>query len=233
LDLRVTLQDLYKGKNFEVKIKNQVLCPKCRGTGARTENDVTPCPSCGGRGVKITMHQLGPGFMQQVQSACDMCSGTGKIIKHKCTECKGKKVVNGERMIDVWVEKGMPDGATIEFENQADERPDRAAGHVVFRIVTLPDQRFVRKGDDLHLEMNISLLEALVGFQRSIVHLDGRTVQLKKKTVTSPGEVMRVPGEGMPQHNNSSKNGDLYVRFTIVFPPSLTQQQRDGFAKLL
>ena len=67
LDLPATLEDLYKGRVFEVQVKQQHLCSSCRGTGARKESDVVPCNSCGGRGVVIKMHQIGPGFMQQVQ----------------------------------------------------------------------------------------------------------------------------------------------------------------------
>jgi len=214
-------------------VKNQILCPKCRGTGARREEDVTQCPHCGGRGVKVTMHQLAPGFVQQVQSACDACAGTGKIVRHKCQHCQGKKVVNGERTLDVYIERGMPDGHTIEFENQADEHPDKAAGHLLLKIQTLEHVRFKRNGNDLHLDITLPLLESLVGFTRSITHLDGHVVALKKKSVTSPGEVMKVIGEGMPHHNYASKFGDLHVHFAIDFPTSLTNSQKEGFAKLL
>jgi len=234
LDMRVTLEDLYNGKTFEMLVKNQILCPKCRGTGARKEEDVQQCPHCQGRGMKVTMHQLAPGFVQQVQSPCDACSGTGKIIRHKCPHCSGKKVVNGERTIDVYIERGMPDGHVIEFENQADEHPDKAAGHVMIKILTVEHLRFRRKDNhDLHIDVQLSLLEALVGFQRSIQHLDGHQVLLKKRTVTSQGEVMRVSGEGMPHHNYASKFGDLHVHFSITFPTALSNAQRDGFAKLL
>lgn len=74
MDLRVTLEDLYIGRTFEVKVKNQILCPKCHGSGARSEDDVTQCTSCGGRGVKITMHSLGPGFMQASDVASHVVS---------------------------------------------------------------------------------------------------------------------------------------------------------------
>lgn len=142
-------------------------------------------------------------------------------------------MVKGERTIDVYIERGMADGATIEFENAADEKPDKAAGHIVFKLVTLPHARFRRQNNDLHTEMHISLLEALVGFKRTIESLDGRKVVVKKKTVTSPGDVMRVTGEGMPHHNAASKAGDLHIKFVVDFPQQLSQQQKDGFAKLL
>ncbi len=235
MDIRVTLEDLYQGRMFEVLVKNQILCPKCHGSGARSENDVTQCHHCQGRGVKITMHSIGPGFMQQVQSTCDHCSGTGKLIKHKCSECSGKKVVAGERTLDVYIERGMADGHTIEFEHQADEKPNSkmSAGHIIFKLTTLEHDVFKRSGNDLHMEYHITLLEALTGFKRTFKHLDGHVVNLSRKTVTSPGDVMRVSGEGMPIHNYASKSGDLLVKLIVDFPTALTQQQKDGFSKIL
>jgi len=233
LDLQVTLEDLYNGRTFEVLVKNQILCPKCRGSGARSDNDVVQCHSCDGRGIKITMHQLGPGFMQQVQSTCDVCGGTGKIVKSRCPHCSGKKVVRGDKTIDVYIERGMPDGETIVFDHAADERPDKAAGHIMFKIVTVDHPTFQRKGNDLHYSMHISLLEALVGFSRLVDHLDGHRVTVTKKTITSPGDIMRIQNEGMPHHNYASKMGDLVVQFTVDFPRQLTAAQQQGFASIL
>jgi len=233
MDLHITLEDLYIGRNFEVLVKNQMLCPKCRGSGARNDNDVVNCNHCNGRGVRVTVHQLAPGFVQQVQSTCDMCGGTGKIVKSKCPHCQGKKVVHGEKTIDVFIERGMVDGETITFENQADEHPDKSAGHIIFKLVTIDHSLFRRKGDDLHYNMHITLLQALVGFEDTIEHLDGHRVPIKKKSVTSPNDILKIQGEGMPLHNYASKSGDLFVQFTVDFPKELTPEQQAGFAKIL
>jgi DnaJ-related protein SCJ1 len=163
LDLTVTLEDLYKGKVYEVQLKQQHLCHQCRGTGARKESDIVKCNTCQGRGVTIKMVSLGPGFMQQMQAPCDACQGKGKIIKAKCPKCAGRKVEKGTKKLDVMVEIGMPDGHKIEFENAADEHPDHAAGHVIFTVNTLPHPRFVRKGNDLHVTEQITLLEVSEG----------------------------------------------------------------------
>jgi len=127
----------------------------------------------------------------------------------------------------------MSDGETIVFENQGDEKPDRSAGHIIFKIVTIENPQFQRKGNDLHYNMDISLLEALIGFDRRIVHLDGHFVPIMKKSITSPGDIMKIGGEGMPFHNYASKMGDLFVQFTVIFPKELTVAQQQGFATIL
>lgn len=159
LDLDATLEDLYSGRVYEVLLKQQHLCPHCRGTGAESDSDVVKCSTCQGRGVVMKTVSLGPGFMQQMQQTCEVCGGRGKTIRHKCHVCSGRKVTTGTKKLDVVLEMGMPDGHAIEFENAADEHPDHAPGHVIFTVRTLPHQRFTRQGHDLHVTEIISLRE--------------------------------------------------------------------------
>eukprot|EP01116_Phalansterium_solitarium_P009013 TRINITY_DN23003_c0_g1_i1.p1 TRINITY_DN23003_c0_g1~~TRINITY_DN23003_c0_g1_i1.p1 ORF type:complete len:372 (+),score=141.99 TRINITY_DN23003_c0_g1_i1:129-1244(+) len=231
--LELELRDLYLGKEFEVAQKKQTLCPKCRGTGAKDPDDVKVCPDCKGQGVKVFTQQLGPGFVTQTQRTCDKCNGKGRIAKSQCPFCKGSKVADGEETLTVIVERGMPDGHEIVFEQEADERPDEIPGDLIFKIETLPDKRFVRRGDDLHMNMTISLLEALVGFSKSFRHLDGHSVKVTKEDVTKPGEVFMVAEEGMPKHNWSSELGNLYIEFAIRMPTSVTEEQKAAFRELL
>jgi len=235
LDLPVTLEELYKGRVFEVSVRQQHLCSSCRGTGARKESDVQQCPHCQGKGSVIKMHSIGPGFMQQVQQPCDRCHGKGKLIKHVCPACSGKKVERGEKKLDIHLEAGMVDGAKIEFEHAADEHPDHAAGHVVFTVRTAPHPRFERRGHDLHTTVTLSLREALVGFSRQLAHLDGHLVTLTSRpgAVVAHGDVARISGEGMPHHNAASQRGDLLVRYEIAFPNTLDKAQKEALAKIL
>jgi len=233
VDLQATLEDLYVGRVVEVSVKHQVLCPKCRGSGAKSEDDVKTCPVCKGKGVKITQHTLGPGFVQQMQSTCDRCNGKGKIASSTCPHCAGKKVVSGQNVLDVYIEAGMPDGHVIPFENAGDENPDKSAGNINFKIATAPHSRFRREGDHLHMTMTISLLEALVGFNRVVRHLDGHDVTIANSKIIEHGHVMTIKGEGMPHYNYRSKKGDLFVKFAVEFPRHLTPEQRKGFSSLL
>ena len=65
--LRVTLQDIFFGKQMEVKYTKQGLCPHCRGNGAEDSDSVKKCDQCDGRGFVLRRFQVGPGFFQQVQ----------------------------------------------------------------------------------------------------------------------------------------------------------------------
>lgn len=233
IPLEVTLKDLYLGQEFKVAHKKQVLCPKCRGTGAKDPDDVHVCPDCKGSGTKVYTQQLGPGFMTQTQRTCDKCGGKGKIIKSTCPFCSGKKTSVDEDYFTVTVERGMPNGHAIVFEQESDEAPETTPGDVIFKIKTAPHKRFERRGNDLHLKMNISLLEALVGFSKNIKHLDDHDFVVKKEEVTKPGEIIKIDGEGMPLHNYPTETGDLYVEIGIKMPSKLTEEQKEGFKRLL
>ena len=132
---------------------------------------------------------LAPGFIQQMQTTCDVCSGKGKIIKSTCSVCAGKKVKRGGVEVTVSIEKGMADGQTINLERQADESPDHSAGDLIFTIQTQPHPVYSRKGDNLYAKETITLKEALLGFTKTLTHLDGTTFEVKRSTVTQPGMV--------------------------------------------
>jgi len=233
VELEVTLKDLYLGRVMEVAYRKQTLCQKCRGTGAKKASDVATCGGCKGSGMKIRVQQLGPGFVQQTQTVCDECGGKGKKVTSTCPHCGGKKIEVGEDTILISIEKGMKDGEKLVFSQQADEAPDTTPGDLVFRLATIPHKRFTRKGNDLHLSLTVSLLEALVGFNKKIKHLDGHTFDVIRDEVTKPGQIITIKEEGMPQHNLASQTGDLHIEVTVKFPTSLTEEQKEGFKKLL
>jgi len=233
IPLEATLEDLYNGRTFKVTQSRQHLCHHCRGTGANDPNDIKQCSACGGTGMRTRTIQRGPGFVQHMQSPCDVCGGKGKVVSSTCHHCHGSKVESGEELLTVWVEKGMSDGSVISFPQHGDERPEWNPGDVEMFIKTLPHSRFSRKGDDLTVVHHISLLEALTGFDVDIEHLDSHKVHISRKEVTPPNHIVKVEGEGMPLHSTPSIHGDLYVEFIVDFPKSITEEQSKAFKDLL
>jgi DnaJ-related protein SCJ1 len=113
LPLPVTLEDLYIGRMITAQHRKHIICPKCRGSGARKSTDIKKCPGCGGTGMKVKTMQFGGFGYTQVQQTCDECGGKGTTITHKCEHCNGKKVDIGEELITVYIERGMDDGDEI------------------------------------------------------------------------------------------------------------------------
>jgi DnaJ family protein A protein 2 len=187
--LKVTLEDLYKGKISKLALQKTILCTKCKGKGGK-EGSVKTCKGCNGSGQKIVMRQMGP-MIQRFQTLCPDCNGEGEIIpaKDKCKECVGKKVTNERKVLNVHVDKGMQEGQRITFAGEADQAPNIQPGDVIFVIETKAHDRFQRKGDDLFYQAKIDLVTALTGGEFAIEHLDERYLKVE----ILPGEIIK-PG---------------------------------------
>lgn len=178
------------------------------------------CTTCSGRGVRITLRQMGP-MIQQLQQPCDECSGTGEIINHrdKCKTCNARKVVSEKKMLEVHVDKGMKGGQTITFSGESDQAPGVVPGDVVIVIEERPHERFKRNDNNLVIDVEIDLLMALGGGQFTIRHLDERALVVSIK----PGEIIKqddmkvIHGQGMPSQRHHEM-GDLYVKMSIKWP---------------
>jgi len=114
-----------------------------------------------------------------------------------------------------------------------EERADVLPGHLIFVIEELTDKNFERRKNDLYTTVIITLKEALlgipyliIGFQKEITHLDKHIVKVSKDTVTQPGDIIKIKGEGMPIHENSGETGDLFVKIDVVIPSVLTEAQK-------
>ncbi|BGP55703.1 hypothetical protein JCM8202_003807 [Rhodotorula sphaerocarpa] len=220
--IKVSLEDLYKGKTSKLALQKHVLCGKCKGKGGK-EGAVKTCASCKGQGVKVVLRQLGP-MVQQMQQQCGDCNGEGEIInaKDRCKECNGKKIVNERKVLEVFIERGMREGQTITFNGEADQAPGVEPGDVVIVVEEKPHELFKRKGDDLFAEIEIDLLTALAGGSFTLPHFDDRAlmVRIEPGEVIKPGSVKVLPEQGMPSHRHHEL-GDLVVQINVKFPDSL------------
>ncbi|GLT77726.1 hypothetical protein SLA2020_492870 [Shorea laevis] len=226
--LKVSLEDLYLGTSKKLSLSRNVICSKCSGKGSKSGASMK-CAGCQGTGMKVSIRQLHPSMIQQMQHPCNECKGTGETIndRDRCPQCKGEKVVPEKKVLEVIVEKGMRNGQKITFPGEADEAPDTVTGDIVFVLQQKEHSRFKRKGEDLFVEHTLSLGEALCGFQFVLTHLDGRQLLIK----SNPGEVVKpdsykaINDEGMPIYQRSFMKGKLYIHFTVDFPDSLSPDQ--------
>lgn len=231
VEMEVTLEELYNGGSRAARISRNVICPKCRGTGAK-DGAVDKCKACGGRGVRLVQQQMAPGFTVQMQETCPECGGRGSVFRTKCPHCNGNKVVMEEKTLTAQLERGMPSDGEIRFERESEQQPGITPGDVIFKLKQASHPRFRRQGDDLHHDMHITLREALIGFKKSILHLDGREVPVEYTGVTQPFEVRRIEAEGMPVHNFPSQRGALHVKYIVDLPRSLSPDQKDAVQRL-
>lgn len=110
------------------------------------------------------------------------------------------------------------------FEEESNESPDFDTGDVVFTVNAAAHPTFERRGNDLYTRMKISLIDALVGFSKSIEHLDQSLVKVSRSGITQFGFVEKIDGAGMPFIDNHDQFGDMFVEYLVEFPETLDQQ---------
>ena len=233
--LKVSLEDLYKGKKSKLALNKKIICPTCKGGGAKegAKGEAT-CSGCRGRGVRLITRQVGPGMIQQMQAACDQCGGRGSTIRQedKCGTCSGAKVVPHRQVLEVFIDKGSRHKQKVMFRGEADQSPGVEPGDIII-ILAQKEHKIVRKGDDLICEQKISLRDALCGCSFVFKHLDGREIVISTPRVIKPGQIMCVSNEGMPLKSNPTVFGNLVFRFEINFPTELGEEAKEQLLALL
>ncbi|KAG4305895.1 hypothetical protein PORY_000805 [Pneumocystis oryctolagi] len=218
--LKVSLEDLYRGKVSKLALQKHVMCPKCDGRGGR-DGAVRQCSTCNGTGHKTVTRSLGP-MIQRFQTICPDCNGEGEHIKEKdrCKECKGKKTISERKVLSVHIDKGMKEGQKIVFNGEGDQGPNIIPGDVIFVLEQKEHALFKRRDDDLYTVHKIDLLTSLAGGKVFIQHLDDRFLEISilPGQCIKPGDIKVIQGYGMPSYRHHDY-GNLYVRFEIEFPP--------------
>lgn len=246
--MHVPLRDFYTGKAHEFSVEKQQICEECEGSGS-ADGAVDTCSQCAGRGVVVQKHMFAPGIFQQVQMGCDRCGGKGKTIKKPCNVCGGSRVVRRISTHTLHVEKGMPRGARVTYENEADASPDWVAGDLVVHLDekeaelgASEEERvdgafFRRKGREMFWKEVLSLREAWMGdWTRNLTHLDGHAVRVGRQRgeTVQPGQVEVVEEEGMPTWSEEREKvegefGRLHVEYVVVLPDQMEKGMEKEF----
>ncbi|KAK7195802.1 chaperone protein DNAj [Novymonas esmeraldas] len=237
VEATVELASVYTGARVPMQVNKHKVCHACKGSGADAKAAVVQCRQCGGHGVLRQRIQFAPGMIQEVQQQCPACGGSGQRPERVCSVCKGKKIVYGSSSVVLELEPGMTEGHVLTFEMEAEESPDRLPGDLLVRVRTQPHPVFSRRRNQLDLDtaLSLTLKEALLGFNRSITHLDGveQVNVVQRDTVTAYDSVLRLTGRGMPKLHVPSERGDLYVRLRYELPARLTEEQKALVERLL
>jgi len=161
------------------------------------------------------VHQLGV-------SLEEFYNGTTKKLSLQKRVFKGEKLVRERKILEINVEKGMEEGHKITFRGEGDQDmgPDVEPGDVIIVLVQKAHESYKRKKQELIMEMEIDLVEALCGFKRSVTTLDAREIIVTAIAgeIIKDGDVKMVAGEGMPYRGNPFEKGNLVIRFSVMFP---------------
>ncbi|OGN90620.1 MAG: molecular chaperone DnaJ [Chloroflexi bacterium RBG_13_48_17] len=203
------------------------------GTGAGTARRAAR-PRSIEHPVDVTLEEAYQGtkrVMQlQAEEPCQTCGGTGRVGRTRCSTCGGSGRLLKPRRLEVKIPAGVRDGSKVRIAGQGGQGYGGSKGDLYLIVRVLPHQVFERKGDDLHTEIAIPLVTAMLGGEVGVPTLKGK-VALKVPPETQNGKVFRLAAQGMP-HLNDSSRGDLFAKIKVLLPTKLTPQERQLFEQL-
>ena len=230
-DLRVkvklTLQEAATGVTKKFKIRKDVTCDSCHGTGCEGGAKPETCPTCHGSGV--TMKTVRSMFgMMQTQQACPQCHGEGTIIKNKCKACGGEGIVKGEEVVEINIPAGVDNDMVVTAPGKGNKGKHNGTNGDLQVLVTVEkNENFERVGKDLYYNLVLDFATATLGGEVEIPTLDGKTT-IKIEPGTQPGKQIRLRGKGMPAiQGYGYGKGDIIVNVTVFIPKTLSKEEKE------
>ena len=227
--LKLSLQDIEKGIKKKIRVKKDVVCEHCHGSGSETGETET-CPTCKGRGQVVQMVNSIFGQMQTA-STCPHCGGTGKVIKNKCSHCNGQGIVKGEEVIEIDIPAGVSEGMQLTLRGKGGAGPHNGVnGDLLVLIEEEAHPDFERDGSNLIYNLFISVTDAILGTDAEVPTVSGK-VRVKIAPGTQSGKILRLRGKGLP-NVNSYGSGDLLVNVNVWIPKKVSKEEEKTLQNL-
>ncbi|MBQ9355856.1 MAG: molecular chaperone DnaJ [Prevotella sp.] len=227
LKVRLSLEEINQGVTKKFKVKKDVVCSHCHGTGAEGGSQRETCPTCHGSGVIVHTTQSIFGMMQ-TQGVCPTCQGEGQVIKNKCKECDGTGVKKGEEVVEINIPAGVAEGMVVNVPGKGNAgQRGGINGDIQVFIEEEENDVFVRDGNDLIYNLLLDFPTAALGGEVDIPTIDGKTLKVEVDSGTQPGKTMRLRGKGLPAvQGYGSGRGDLVVNISVYVPKTLSRDEK-------
>jgi molecular chaperone DnaJ len=229
-EISIGFEQAVKGAEVPISVPTYERCGTCGGTGAKPGTAPKVCPRCQGRGIESE----GQGLFS-ISQPCSQCGGAGTIIEELCPTCHGEGRKRTVKRYRVNVPAGAREGSRIRLAGKGEPGVHGGQSGDLFVVTHVQESPvFARKGENVEVEVPLTIPEALRGANIEVPTLEGRKT-LKVPPGTRPGTVQRLRGLG-PKRFGKPGRGDIHYKFTLDLPASLTDEQSaavDDLAKVL
>lgn len=225
-DVQISFAQAVDGAQVPIAVPTSSPCVTCHGTGAKPGTVPRVCPVCQGRGVEAQ----GQGLFS-ISTPCSRCGGTGTVIETPCPTCHGSGATRTVKRFRVNIPAGVRDGSRVRLSGKGEPGLNGGEGgdlYVVTHVGGSPV--FKREGENVEVEVPLTIPEAIRGATVEVPTLHG-SKRLRVPAGTKHGTVQRLRGEGPPRLGASGR-GDIYYRFVIDVPATLSPQQEAAVDEL-
>jgi len=235
--VELSLSEAYNGGDKEIIVDVNIKCKYCLGKTYLKESELETCQKCNGTGVIKIIQHLGPHMIQQSQRPCDCING--KIISesNKCLKCNSEGARIAKQKYNINISRGSKEGGAKVVENAGDyNNKYDEPGDLIIKISMKDDPNIKRVNNDIIINKEIKLVDALCGFAFKYKHLNNKNYVINVDKTIIPNKDMIIYGYGFPKtkHSRDTEDfGDLIIKFTIVFPQKLPEKNKEYIIKLL
>ena len=229
LKVRLTLEEINKGVTKKFKVRKDIPCAHCHGTGAENGSGTEQCPTCHGSGI-ITHTTQSIFGMMQTQGVCPTCNGEGQVIKNKCHECGGKGIVKGEEVVEIKIPAGVAEGMVVNVPGKGNAGQHNGInGDIQVYIEEIESDVFIRDGNNLIYNLLLDFPTAALGGELEIPTIEGSKLKIKIDGGTQPGKTLRLRGKGLPAiQGYGTGHGDLVVNISVYIPKTLSREEKEA-----
>lgn len=228
--LNLTFEEAAFGAEKEIEITRDEVCTTCSGSGAEPGTTPTRCATCGGNGEVRQMRQTLLGSMVTV-TTCPTCGGKGEVISSPCHTCHGRGLERRTSRKVVNIPAGVDNGNQVRLAGEGMPGVNGGPnGNLYIDIRVQAHKFFRRRDDDILLDLNINVVQAVLGAEIEVPTLRGQE-KVHIPAGTQPGKVITLKGMGVP-HVRGSGMGSQHIIVNVEIPNRLTAEQRQLFEQL-
>ncbi|MCC6261751.1 MAG: molecular chaperone DnaJ [Anaerolineales bacterium] len=230
MQISLTFEEAVFGIEKEIEFSRDETCSRCHGNGAEPDTKPVKCSTCNGQGEVRQVRQTFLGQMVQT-GPCPTCNGRGEIISAPCKTCKGNGLERKKVTKQVQIPAGVDHGTQIRLNGEGGPGENGGPNGSLFLVLDVqPHQFFKRRENDVLLNLDINVAQAVLGADVTVPTLDGDD-KLKIPAGTQSGKVFTMKGKGVPFLRQKHRGNQLVI-VNVAVPTKLTKEQRELFEKL-
>lgn len=208
------------GCEKEIAITRKERCKDCGGTGAKSNSDYVTCPECNGSG-QVTHTQQTLFGITRTTGICRNCNGKGKVVKEKCSTCKGSGLRTVNTKIKVKIPAGIDNDQVIRMNGEGNQTASNSGvpGDLRIAIKVQEHNLLVRKGFDLYVDVYAPITTLLLGGKVEVPTLKGTTT-IDVAPLTQSNTKYTLKGKGI-KYLKGIGSGDIFVTLKGEMPKDL------------